>query len=138
MEPQELTGQVRRIVAFSWAIAIGAKPIFIDRSRLGAVLEGGHNSEARFAGEEMSRVRGPKTFVARITHGLGLIPIRYTMNQIRGLLRDTWWLWLVFSVFVVLAMVLFTTFYAVLLSVPAGCDDLFRPDALRQKRSVPR
>ena len=42
-----------------------------------------------------------------------LIPTRYAMNQIRGLLRDTWWLWLVFSAFVILAMILFTTFYAV-------------------------
>lgn len=35
------------------------------------------------------------------------------MNQIRGLLRDTWWLWVLFSAVIGFAMVLFTPFYGV-------------------------
>ena len=35
------------------------------------------------------------------------------MNQVRGLLRDTWWLWLLFVVAVILAMIFVTPFYGV-------------------------
>ena len=138
MEPQELTGQVRRIVAFSWAIAIGAKPIFIDLSRLGAVLEGGHNSEARFAGER--NVPGSEAEDVRCPYH----PWSWSdPNQVydESNSRST------SRYLVVVARFLsfrrlgdgpLHHFLCRLLSVPAGCDDLFRPDALRQKRSVPR
>lgn len=35
------------------------------------------------------------------------------MNQLFGLMRDTWWLWLLFLVGVILAMLLLTPFYVV-------------------------